>query len=109
MIEITESAADKIKEYFTAGLPEEGSTLRIKVVGGGCSGLKYELAFDKDINSGVDHLIEEHGVRVIIDERSALYMVGTVLEYTDTLMDSGFKINNPNATNTCGCGESFAA
>ena len=63
----------------------------------------------KDINSDVDHLIEEHGVRVIVDEKSALYMVGTVLDYMDTLMESGFKINNPNATNTCGCGESFAA
>ena len=109
MIEITEPAADKIKEYFTTGLPEEGSSLRIKVVGGGCSGLRYELAFDKDINSDVDHLIEEHGVRVIVDEKSALYMVGTVLDYLDTLMESGFKIINPNATNTCGCGESFAA
>ena len=109
MIEITEPAADKIKEYFATGLPEEGSSLRIKVVGGGCSGLRYELAFDKDINSDTDHLIEEHGVRVIVDEKSALYMVGTVLDYMDTLMESGFKINNPNATNTCGCGESFAA
>ena len=109
MIQITESAADKIKEYFEMGLPEEGSSLRIKVVGCGCSGLRYELAFDNDINSDVDHLIEEHGVRVIIDEKSALYMVGTVLDYMDTLMESGFKINNPNATNTCGCGESFAA
>ena len=115
MIEITESAADKIKEYFEKGwvpregLLEEGSSLRIKVVGGGCSGLRYELMFDKNINSDVDHLIEEHGVRVIVDEKSALYMVGTVLDYTDTLMESGFKIINPNATNTCGCGESFAA
>ena len=109
MIEITEPAANKIKEYFATGLPEEGSSLRIKVIGGGCSGLRYELAFDTNINSEADHLIEEHGVRVIIDERSALYMGGTVLDYMDTLMESGFKINNPNAKNSCGCGESFAA
>ena len=109
MIEITEPAADKIKEYFATGLPEEGSALRIKVVGGGCSGLRYELAFDKNINNDIDHLVEEHDVRVIIDERSALYMVGASLDYTDTLMDSGFKIDNPNARNSCGCGESFAA
>ena len=109
MIEITEPAADKIKEYINQGLPEEGNSLRIKVVGGGCSGLRYELAFDKNINNDIDHLVEEHDVRVIIDERSALYMVGASLDYTDTLMDSGFKIDNPNARNSCGCGESFAA
>ena len=105
MIEITESAADKLKEYINAGLPEEGSSLRIKVVGGGCSGLRYELAFD--INKDNDYIEEERGVSVIIDEKSALYMVGASLDYTDTLMDSGFKINNPNAQNSCGCGESF--
>ena len=109
MIEITEPAANKIKDYFATGLPEEGSSLRIKVVGGGCSGLRYDLAFDKIINNDIDHLVEEHDVRVIIDERSALYMVGASLDCTDTLMDSGFKIDNPNARNSCGCGESFSA
>jgi iron-sulfur cluster assembly protein len=109
MIEITQDAADKIKEYFSLGLPEEGSSLRIKVVGGGCSGLRYELLFDQNINNVTDHLVEDHDVQVIIDEKSALYMVGSSLDYTDTLMDSGFKIVNPNARNSCGCGESFAA
>lgn len=106
MIEITEGAADKLKEYIQEGLPEEGSSLRIKVVGGGCSGLRYELAFDVD---GDEDFIEEsaNGVKVIIDEKSALYMVGTQLDFVDSLMESGFKINNPNATNSCGCGESF--
>lgn len=105
MIEITESAANKLKEYTEAGLPEGGSSLRIRVVGGGCSGLRYELAFD--INKDEDFIEEAHGVKVIIDEKSALYMVGTQLDFTDSLMESGFKINNPNATNSCGCGESF--
>ena len=109
MIEVTESAANKLKEYFATGLPEEGSSLRIKVVGGGCSGLRYELAFDKNINNDIDHLVEERDVRVIIDEKSALYMVGSILDYTNALMDTGFKIVNPNARNSCGCGESFAA
>ena len=109
MIEVTESAANKLKEYFATGLPEEGSSVRIKVVGGGCSGLRYELAFDKNINNDMDHLVEERDVRVIIDEKSALYMVGSILDYTDALMDTGFKIVNPNARNSCGCGESFAA
>ena len=107
MLQITESAANKLKSYFKTGLPDEGSSLRIKVVGGGCSGLRYELAFDKNINNDIDHLVEEHDVRVIIDEKSALYMVGSVLDYADTLTDTGFKIVNPNAKNSCGCGESF--
>jgi len=105
MIEITESAAKKLKEYIYEGLPEKGSSLRIKVVGGGCSGLRYELSFD--INKDEDFVEEAHGVKVIIDEKSALYMVGTQLDFTDGLMETGFKINNPNATNSCGCGESF--
>jgi len=105
MIEITESAANKLKEYISEGLPEEGTSLRIKVVGGGCSGLRYELAFD--INKDEDLVEEAHGVNVIIDPKSALYMVGTQLDFADGLMESGFKINNPNATNSCGCGESF--
>ena len=105
MIEITESAANKLKEYIVEGLPKEGSSLRIKVVGGGCSGLRYELAFD--INKDEDFVEEAHGVKVIIDEKSALYMVGTQLDFADGLMETGFKINNPNATTTCGCGESF--
>jgi iron-sulfur cluster assembly protein len=106
MIEITEDAANKLKEYIYEGLPEKGSSLRIKVVGGGCSGLRYELAFDVD---GHEDFIEEaaNGIKVIIDEKSALYMVGTQLDFVDSLMESGFKINNPNATNSCGCGESF--
>ena len=105
MIENTESAANKLKEYISEGLPEEGTSLRIKVVGGGCSGLRYELAFD--INKDEDLVEEAHGVNVIIDPKSALYMVGTQLDFADGLMESGFKINNPNATNSCGCGESF--
>jgi len=105
MIEITESAAGKLKEYINEGLPEEGNSLRIKVVGGGCSGLRYELTFD--INKDEDIIEEAHGVKVIIDEKSALYMLGTQLDFVDSLMESGFKINNPNATNSCGCGESF--
>tara|TARA_R110000824_G_scaffold49838_34_gene139772 strand:+ start:210 stop:539 length:330 start_codon:yes stop_codon:yes gene_type:complete len=107
MIEITEPAADKIKEYRSKDLNNFGKSLRIKVVGGGCSGLRYELAFDNSINKDSDFIEEAHGVKVIIDEKSALYMLGTELDFVDSLMESGFKINNPNATNSCGCGESF--
>ena len=108
MINVTADAANKLKEYISLGLPEGGSSLRIRVVGGGCSGLRYELAFDNTINRDSDFVEEAHGVKVIIDEKSALYMVGTELDFVDSLMESGFKISNPNARNSCGCGESFA-
>ena len=107
MLEVTQKAAEMIKEYRSKDLNNFGKSLRIKVVGGGCSGLRYELAFDNDINKDDDFIEEAHGVKVIIDEKSALYMVGTQLDFADGLMETGFKINNPNAKNSCGCGESF--
>jgi iron-sulfur cluster assembly protein len=107
MIVVTESAARQIKRL----LDQEGKTdthaLRMKVVGGGCSGLQYQLAFDDQVRDG-DTEIESGGVRVRVDEKSALYLVGTSLDYVDTLMESGFKIQNPNANTTCGCGQSFS-
>ena len=80
----------------------------MKVVGGGCSGLQYQLSFDDQIRES-DSAIDASGVRVIVDEKSALYLVGSTLDFVDTLQESGFKIQNPNAENTCGCGQSFAA
>jgi iron-sulfur cluster assembly protein len=78
------------------------------VGGGGCWGLRYELSFD-DQRSEIDAEIEAGPVKIIVDEKSALYLVGTTLDFVDTLQESGFKIQNPNASNTCGCGDSFAA
>ena len=78
------------------------------MVGGGCSGLRYELAFDAEIGEA-DTELEVGGVRVIVDEKSALYLAGTTLNFVDTLQESGFKMENPNASTTCGCGESFNA
>ena len=108
MIHVTDSA---VKRLHTL-LEDEGKLathgLRLKVVGGGCSGLRYELSFD-DQRRDVDTEIEAGPVKVIVDEKSALYLVGMTLDFVDTLQESGFKINNPNASNTCGCGDSFAA
>lgn len=108
MIEVTETAAERIR----ALLQEDGKLathrLRMKVVGGGCSGLQYQLSFDDGLRE-IDNEIEAHGVRLVVDEKSALYLVGSVLDFVDTLQESGFKIQNPNASNTCGCGQSFAA
>jgi iron-sulfur cluster assembly protein len=108
VIEVTQPAAERIRDL----LEKEGKAathgLRLKVVGGGCSGLRYELAFDDQIRD-VDAEIEVSGVKVILDEKSALYLAGTTLDFVDTLQESGFKIENPNASSTCGCGESFSA
>jgi iron-sulfur cluster assembly accessory protein len=108
LIEVTEPAAERIRDL----LEKEGKLathgLRVKVVGGGCSGLRYELAFDDRV-SDADTQVEACDVRVIIDEKSALYLVGTKLDFVDTLQESGFKMINPNASTTCGCGESFNA
>ena len=108
MIEVTTEAAQRIKALLSEDGKAETHGLRMKVVGGGCSGLQYELSFD-DVVRDIDTEIEVEGVRVIVDEKSALYLLGTRLDFVDTLQESGFKIENPNASNTCGCGQSFAA
>ncbi len=104
MITLTEKAAEKVK----AAMEKQGKTdgaLRLYVAGGGCSGFQYGLAFDKQ--NGSDHVIETHGVRVLVDERSAQYLEGSEIDYEESVMGEGFRVNNPNATETCGCGHSF--
>ena len=108
LIEVTEPAAERIQELLSKEGKASTHGLRLKVVGGGCSGLRYELAFDDQIGDH-DTELEVNGVRLIVDEKSALYLSGTQLDFVDTLQESGFKMNNPNATTTCGCGESFGA
>lgn len=108
MIEVTSEAAQQIKIVLADDQKIETHGLRMKVVGGGCSGLQYQLSFD-DVVRDIDTEIEFEGIRVIIDEKSALYLVGSRLDFIDSLTESGFKIENPNASNTCGCGQSFAA
>jgi iron-sulfur cluster assembly protein len=106
IVEVTAAAAEQIKRL----LDREGKLathgLRMKVVGGGCSGLQYELAFDGRQNE-TDACVEAGGIRVFVDEKSALYLAGSTLDFVDSLQESGFKISNPNASSTCGCGESF--
>ena len=108
LVEVTALAAERIHELLDKEGKLDTHGLRLKVVGGGCSGLRYELAFD-DALTERDTEIEVNGVRLIIDEKSALYLSGTKLDFVDTLQESGFKMSNPNATSTCGCGESFNA
>lgn len=106
MVTVTEMAAKKIRELLVRDNHPDDHGLRLKVVGGGCSGLQYQLAFDKAASAD-DSVIEAHGVKVFVDMKSALYLAGTQLDYDDGLMGTGFKFNNPNAKNQCGCGESF--
>ena len=108
LVEVTKTAAERIQDLLSQDGKGDTHGLRMKVVGGGCSGLQYQLSFDDQVRD-IDSEIEAHGVRVIIDEKSALYLVGSTLDFVDTLQESGFKIENPNASNSCGCGQSFSA
>ena len=104
MITITERAAEKIlASIVEADKPADG--LRIRVVGGGCSGLQYKL--DLDTERKGDKLFEHNGARVLIDRKSYLYINGTEVDYQEGLQHVGFNLANPNVKRTCGCGESF--
>jgi iron-sulfur cluster assembly accessory protein len=105
MVKITSLAATKVQEFLDQnGRPEAG--LRVRVVGGGCSGFQYQLALDDAASDG-DQVFEQNGIKLFVDPRSHLYLDGTEIDYVDDLMGSGFKFNNPNSTGSCGCGESF--
>ncbi|RMD99790.1 MAG: iron-sulfur cluster insertion protein ErpA [Calditrichaeota bacterium] len=106
MIQLTEKAAEEIKKIIEQENDPE-LVLRVGVQGGGCSGLSYFLTLDKTIRPQ-DKVLEQHGVKLVIDAKSAMYISGTELDYTEGLMGKGFVFNNPNAVRTCGCGSSFS-
>jgi len=107
MFSVTIKAVEEIKKLLAEeNVPE--AVLRVRVVPGGCSGFSYEMGFDDEIDKS-DEIIEEQGVRVAIDELSYPYIEGGVLDYNDGLNGTGFSISNPNATGSCGCGQSFTA
>lgn len=106
MITVTETAAKKIKSLIEE-TNSENPYLRVSVKGGGCSGLAYDLSFDSE-KKETDTLYEDKGVSVLVDMKSLLYVFGTELNFSDGLNGKGFEFINPNATRTCGCGESFA-
>jgi len=108
LVQVTEAASARINALLDQDGKRETHGLRMKVIGGGCSGLQYQLSFDDRVREN-DSDLDANGVRLLIDEKSALYLVGSTLDFVDTLQESGFKIQNPNASNTCGCGQSFAA
>lgn len=108
-IEITDSAVEHVKRF----MEQEGKSdaiVRVGVRGGGCSGLSYVLQFEGADSIGLmDHVFEKNGVRVVVDKKSMLFLAGTTLDYEDGLMGKGFTFKNPNARQSCGCGESFSA
>jgi iron-sulfur cluster assembly protein len=106
-IRITEKAATQVRAIMNENKIPEGYGLRVGVKGGGCSGLTYTLGFDGDPREG-DTIIEENGIKLFVDGKSLFYLSGTELDFTDGLNGRGFIFNNPNATKTCGCGESFS-
>ena len=105
------TVSDKAKERSLKLKKEEGrmgqENIRVSVKGGGCSGLMYELGFDAQLVDS-DHVFEDKGVKILVDKKSLLYLVGTTLEFSDGLNGKGFQFVNPNANRTCGCGESFS-
>src|SRR5271167_1741727 len=109
-ITITEKAAREVQRILGEhgkGGPEK-LHLRLRVVGGGCSGFQHKLDLDANINDKLDEVFEFHGIPVVVDKRSLLYLADVTLDYHDGLNRRGFSFLNPNATSTCGCGSSFS-
>ncbi|NAS31729.1 iron-sulfur cluster assembly accessory protein [Flavobacteriaceae bacterium R38] len=108
MIQVSETAKNKVIALMTEeGYDAVNDFVRVGVKSGGCSGLSYELKFDKSKTES-DKLFEDNTIKILVDKRSFLYLVGTTLEYSGGLNGKGFVFNNPNAQRTCGCGESFS-
>ncbi|MFN3909500.1 MAG: HesB/IscA family protein [Flavobacterium sp.] len=108
MIKVSETAKKKVIELMTDdGYDSVNHFVRVGVKSGGCSGLSYELKFDKEIGEN-DKVFEDNNIKIAVDKKSFLYLVGTILEYSGGLNGKGFVFNNPNANRTCGCGESFS-
>jgi iron-sulfur cluster assembly protein len=107
MIAITERAAEEVRRIISEQQLPNGTGLRVGVKGGGCSGFSYTLGFD-DTVSETDQVNDIGGIRVICDPKSFLYLNGTQIDFEDNLMGRGFKFGNPNASKSCGCGESFS-
>ncbi len=108
MIKVSEIAKTKVIELMSdEGYDYKTDFVRVGVKSGGCSGLSYDLKFDKE-KEEEDKVFEDNGVKIIVDKKSFLYLIGTTLDFSGGLNGTGFVFNNPNANRTCGCGESFS-
>jgi iron-sulfur cluster assembly protein len=107
MIQITEKANEQLKKLRAEEGHSDNAKVRVSVKGGGCSGLMYDLVFDENIDPS-DEIFEDKEFKILVDKKSLLYLLGTTLEFSDGLNGKGFQFINPNASRTCGCGESFS-
>jgi iron-sulfur cluster assembly protein len=107
MVSVTENAKKKVIHLLEEEGFTEGGFIRVGVESGGCSGLSYKLKFDNQLSPD-DKVFEDKGIKIVVDKRSILYIAGTELDYEGGLNGKGFSFKNPNASRTCGCGESFA-
>jgi iron-sulfur cluster assembly protein len=107
-ITVTEKAAQEVKRIMGGRPAEEKLYLRLRIMGGGCSGFQHKLDLDTDTNPKLDEVFECHGIPVAVDKRSLMYLDGATVDYQDDLNRRGFRIDNPNAKSTCGCGSSFS-
>lgn len=108
-VTLTEKAAGEVKRIIQDQKLGEETVLRVGVVGGGCSGFSYSLGFDDKFDEKADSKYDYHGVTVVVDKKSALYLDGTTVDFYDGLEKRGFTFDNPNAVKSCGCGSSFSA
>jgi iron-sulfur cluster assembly protein len=106
MVNLTPTAVSKVKEIMAAQSPVPNG-LRVAVVGGGCSGFQYHMAFESNSNA-TDKIYDFNGLQVFVDQMSLMYLGGVEIDYVETLEGAGFKFNNPNVKSTCGCGSSFS-
>ena len=107
MITVSDKAKERILELKKEEGRADNENIRVSVKGGGCSGLMYDLGFDANVVE-TDHVFEDKGFKILVDRKSLLYLAGTTLEFSDGLNGKGFQFINPNASRTCGCGESFS-
>ncbi|UOQ64898.1 HesB/IscA family protein [Hymenobacter volaticus] len=107
MITVSDKAKEKVEKLMHDAELDPTYRLRASVAGGGCSGLSYKLDFDNEVKP-MDQEFEDKGVKVVVDMKSFLYLAGTELNFSDGLNGKGFYFDNPNASRTCGCGESFS-
>ncbi len=108
-VELTEKAAVEVRRVMEENDTDPGTFLRIGVTGGGCSGLSYDFRFDEEFDEANDKKLEQHGITLVVDKKSALFLEGTQVDWHEGIDARGFTFNNPNAVKSCGCGSSFQA
>ena len=108
-VTLTEKAVGEIRRVISEQQLPDSTILRVGVSAGGCSGFQYALGFDSDTDAAKDQVEEQHGLKVAVDKKSALYLDGTTIDFYDGLERRGFTFNNPNVVKSCGCGSSFSA